>query len=82
MGEVVPLAMFAFVFVFFCNEYCSWRPNYVQHLPTNVGVYRDDVFAVCNHAPSQVEKVRQELVAGVPGVGPEGHFSRPPVGTA
>ena len=77
MDEVVPLAMFAFVFVFFCIEYCSWCTNYVQHLPIN----REDVLAVCDLVPSQVEKARQELVAGVPGVGPEGHFSCPHVQT-
>ena len=34
----------------------------LQHLPIKVGAYRDDVLSVCNLAPYQVEKVKQQVV--------------------
>ena len=34
----------------------------LQHLPINVGAFRDDVLAVCSLTPFQVEKVKQEVV--------------------
>ena len=38
----------------------------LQHLPINVGAYRDDVLAVCSLTPSQVEKVKQKMVLVLP----------------
>ena len=34
----------------------------LEHLPINVGAYRDDVLGACNLAPFQVEKVKQQVV--------------------
>ena len=45
-----------------CDLVALFLLSKLQHLPINVGAYRDDVLAVCSLTPSQVEKVKQKMV--------------------